>query len=1292
MNTNHAATRLVLGVSLMLAAGASDLLSAQTPAIPIACGELVAGQTTTPAGIVEYIFYGEARDRILVELERGTGDSFWNPRWDLFDGSGLFVTGGGTTFPAFFLPRSEFYRLHVADSGQNGSGSYRLRVDWLAPAVRQCGERLTSGNPVVAAAAFPFRKIYQFDGKVGDVVSIRLQSLNGGAGDPGVRFYDPHGIGPSQFVLGTPLALLASGRYTITVEDTGVTRDGSRGDHEAFELFLDRLFPREPTSGFLLGCGDTASGSLRNVADRDYYYFEGGAGDVVHFELVEDLDEGGYNWEVVADVYPPDSTTPLPTSAIIGAYGTYDGRGRNIRLPETGTYAVEVRGSGNLTSRGRYRLGFEWLAPAEKTCGPRLSCGIPYRASTHHALDRDHLFFEGEAGEVVDIVVETRSGHQEAGESVWHPTVRLFDPGLTQVLSSRGTQFVLPGTGRYFLEVSGGEITWGEYEVTLTWQAPAEKICNPSCSTVGDPCDDGQVEIVDLNDPVFRDQSIAPGTFWEGGREIVGMAVDGVTQVLLRAEGLQGPGSVTFSVLDDCESAAAGSVGALHDPLTGASGNPLTVPLVQVAGATEWKGFAVLTAPLNFARGDRDNAAAYRDLAVRVTGNGGTACAGDELLLVRPPVLLVHGLWGSGNTWEWRTLPTGNGARFLIDGRQLPEYVYLHDYRLSNAAHLIQNVRPLRRAIDSTLRTFRGLDAATDASVACTQVDLVAHSMGGVISRLYAADVDRNYYRSDNFLAGDIHKLLTLGTPHHGSPWADVVQAIVEVPGLGDAIANGLRKAGLCIDCGAVEDLQLDFLDTVPQARVPVHALYGTGATDYIQSGTSVPRSIFADEVTFTVETLSWFYRRSLLDLSIVLFGDEPHDMLVGESSARSGLGGPQVSQFGFIDGIHTYMQKSWRIEARVAELLNEPLDPTDPANPFAPLLPGGSSSLQFTAASPPPGGAPAPSFSFDVLEGAIQLVPAIPLTGLKAGDAVVVDIFPITGFIPDTVIVLGGDGLQILDHPPFQAVVRVPKDAIGTQVISAFAWGGSTLGVALDVAVTLNPFTDLDGLLVTPDPLFLFPYAPVVQLAVTAHYRDQALRQLEPDDAGLSFRSLNPAVATVDPRGNVTAQAEGGTTIEVTLKEPLGLVLVRTGVPVYVTLVPADDGRALAIRRDCGANPGGYSVSGSHGGRPVLGGTLALSLDLPRLGYSRGAILLSDAAGYDAFSGGQVLCVERASPRFMSLPLSVGATSRSILVPANMSLLGVRLYTQGIAFGRSLPSLPVFQLTNAWDFRVGAK
>jgi|GEM_PF-3373454 len=126
----------------------------------------------------------------------------------------------------------------------------------------------------------------------------------------------------------------------------------------------------------------------------------------------------------------------------------------------------------------------------------------------------------------------------------------------------------------------------------------------------------------------------------------------------------------------------------------------------------------------------------------------------------RPPVLLVHGFIGGLATWNELA------AELVSQGYDpsIAEYFVAGD----DSDDIYANARRLRANIEA-----QKVDYA-DHGIKLQRVDVVGHSMGGLISRAYielAAD-----------FAGDVRKLIMVGTPNHGVGYLDAA--------LGRAAAN----------------------------------------------------------------------------------------------------------------------------------------------------------------------------------------------------------------------------------------------------------------------------------------------------------------------------------------------------------------------------------------------------------------------------------------------------------------------------------------------------------------------
>ncbi len=133
-----------------------------------------------------------------------------------------------------------------------------------------------------------------------------------------------------------------------------------------------------------------------------------------------------------------------------------------------------------------------------------------------------------------------------------------------------------------------------------------------------------------------------------------------------------------------------------------------------------------------------------------------TATAGGQsetinLKVYRKPILLVHGLWSDGHMWDKMKGWLQN------DGFT----VYTIDYpNVASPAAVATN-----QFDDRIQAVKKNFSQQYNANI--TKIDVIAHSMGGVIVRYYI-----NQFQGSPDV--DIHTLITVGTPHKGSPWPKI--------------------------------------------------------------------------------------------------------------------------------------------------------------------------------------------------------------------------------------------------------------------------------------------------------------------------------------------------------------------------------------------------------------------------------------------------------------------------------------------------------------------------------------
>lgn len=139
-----------------------------------------------------------------------------------------------------------------------------------------------------------------------------------------------------------------------------------------------------------------------------------------------------------------------------------------------------------------------------------------------------------------------------------------------------------------------------------------------------------------------------------------------------------------------------------------------------------------------------------------------------HLTLVQPPVLLLHGLWGDetsltstydflGAAAPWKYNPT-NPADGLRTGLLRGSYV------ANKAFDSLTNQLKMRSAVERLLEEQKSL------GIVGGRIDVVAHSMGGLVSRAFTKSA--SYAGPRNRGLGTIRQIVTLDTPHEGSELA----------------------------------------------------------------------------------------------------------------------------------------------------------------------------------------------------------------------------------------------------------------------------------------------------------------------------------------------------------------------------------------------------------------------------------------------------------------------------------------------------------------------------------------
>jgi len=663
----------------------------------------------------------------------------------------------------------------------------------------------------------------------------------------------------------------------------------------------------------------------------------------------------------------------------------------------------------------------------------------------------------------------------------------------------------------------------------------------------------GSIQLLDANDPnnPCRDPgspniSTNPTLLSTCGSPIKGVASDGVNPLLVRTEaGLTGTACYEIT-----------STGP-PDP-----GTIQTSSIATTGVGSLFYGFSLYTPPAAY--GDPSDSRPV-NMMFAFTPQGtmtNTTNITITTTIVRPPVVLIHGLWSSAASWSDDFLRRTKPANLYT--------TYAADYAATNAASFATNQARVQGFVAEAIRQIRG------KQYAATQADVIGHSMGGILTRLYAGLPQ--YTRVDNLNMGDVHRMITLDTPHIGTNFANLlVDLHVATPAATETTVNNLTHGSMTQ--GAVCDLAQNstglqglngatsltaqfFTGTGGPAGTPTSpALYWGGATF---AGFS------SFESALTARTFPVFGAFIFPQATVNAFRfREMNDAVVPLSSQQGGLTGtisypdlhmhipaiPGVTRgitddttaattaFNTLDGPVTGL--STPLPGVGSSGTGVPIPPvpglgaaTDAANYTAQCGAGGP--MRLNALTPPR--FPMTSSTFD---------PRITVTSPAAGTAYgSSDTLSISVLVDPSITVVGYGvnvpGIGRLDGSnlttgaggtTFQASVVLNAFSVGPLTILPEVYdnlGNLILGTPITVVENYTGATLTSATLVTHNFVSLLPPA-TQQLYLTGGYSDGSEFDISPAVMGTTWTSSNPSVLTVDANGNVTLLTTGTAVVTAT-------------------------------------------------------------------------------------------------------------------------------------------------------------
>jgi pimeloyl-ACP methyl ester carboxylesterase len=613
---------------------------------------------------------------------------------------------------------------------------------------------------------------------------------------------------------------------------------------------------------------------------------------------------------------------------------------------------------------------------------------------------------------------------------------------------------------------------------------------------------------------------------------VTGVASDGATQLLMRTlAGL--PGTACYEIT----STSSLDQGTVATPLA------TTQPVNSLNYA-----FSLYSAPANY--GDTSNS---RTVTVTFTftpsiGNGDTTSFTSNITVLRPPVVLVHGLWSKPSAW---------GSSFVRNDSS--HTTVSADYSGTNASHFSVNVPLVQQAIGNALQQFRANQNAV------TQVDVIGHSMGGILTRLYANSSQNT--RVDNYNLGDVHRLITLDTPHWGSTLANLLVSLhtvapTKVNLIGDVIGS--------VTQGAVCDLSENSpgLQGVNATSVGGAALNASGGP-FTAYRTAIENILTANVCTGWSLTLpphctshAFLFPQNRVN---GFRFQAANDQIVGLIDQQGGVGGQNFATL-----IHTNVNSTPSVSTAAFGLLDGPASGLAGAS-----FPAAQSTGLGAPAAPPrgvnglgatqdqadytsqcgAGGSMTPSLApqsphESIFSALVQnkqrpqpkpktVSPLVVITSPTAGQTftagatltVNVQVDPSTNA---TDVVIGMPPIPLtsttrLDSVNYQGTAVIPTTFSGPLTITPLALDASQNEIpGASITVNVKPAPAPAQVAFTQKYFYIDPSVASEQLDLVATYSDSTQNDVTSSVAGTTYVSSNAAVVTVSADGLVTVVAPG--------------------------------------------------------------------------------------------------------------------------------------------------------------------
>jgi YD repeat-containing protein len=363
-------------------------------ATPLTCGQPQLGNLSSNG--TTFLIGGQIGDSMLVRVFNLPQGAQVNPPV-MTDPLGAVIKSRNTGLEGFGffvydLQNAGTYQFNF--SAPSSTGSFQVAY---IPLNRACGANtgLTCGSPMKGALQPGQFQTYQFNGKAGDAVSLRLTSLPGNDPAASVALIGFDSANKLQMVQGNALfssfqggraisyKLTSDGQQTFVIAET----QGTRNLNYAINMIDFNGSCNEVSAG----CGTAADGSISTSLGVNLYSVPANKGDVFQMKLLVTDSSGGL--QPLIQAFDPQGN-PITSP---GTACSSDSSRMLCTIPADGTYTFLV-GDNVGTGTGKYSTSIWRL---NKPCNAQaLSCGAATSGQITGPLRISSYSVDAQAGDV----------------------------------------------------------------------------------------------------------------------------------------------------------------------------------------------------------------------------------------------------------------------------------------------------------------------------------------------------------------------------------------------------------------------------------------------------------------------------------------------------------------------------------------------------------------------------------------------------------------------------------------------------------------------------------------------------------------------------------------------------------------------------------------------------------------------------------------------------------------------------------------------------------------------------